>query len=414
MTSTHAPSNPAPATEPPLRLAEGVELVGEYKDSGFKTAPWIVRRDDGQVVQLPRMLYLIAEGADGSRSHEQIGAVVSEATERGVDAQAVAVLAENLRSLGVLTAPDGSSPQIQKVDPLLALKFRTSVVPQGLTRTLTTVFRPLFSTPIVVAVVLGLIALDVWLLGIHGIDPGLRAVIYSPALLLVLLGGVVLATAFHEIGHATACRYGGAEPGVMGVGIYIVWPAFYTDVTDAYRLGKAGRLRTDLGGIYFNAIFALAIAGLFLATGFEPLLLLVLIQNFAMLQQLLPLLRLDGYYIISDLTGVPDMFSRIKPVLQSLLPGREASPQVTELKSWVRRVVTVYVLSVVPLLLFSFALMLVHAPRAFATAYDSVGVQWDKVAAADGAIPGAAGVLQLAALVLPCAGIALTTGRVGT
>ena len=45
----------------------------------------------------------------------------------------------------------------------------------------------------------------------------------------------------------------------MGAGLYIVWPAFYTDVTDAYRLGRGGRLRTDLGGIYFNAIFALAI-----------------------------------------------------------------------------------------------------------------------------------------------------------
>ena len=47
----------------------------------------------------------------------------------------------------------------------------------------------------------------------------------------------------------------------MGVGIYIVWPAFYTDITDAYRLGKGGRLRADLGGMYFNAIFALAVGG---------------------------------------------------------------------------------------------------------------------------------------------------------
>ena len=34
----------------------------------------------------------------------------------------------------------------------------------------------------------------------------------------------------------------------MGAGLYLVWPAFYTDVTDSYRLGRAGRLRTDLGG----------------------------------------------------------------------------------------------------------------------------------------------------------------------
>jgi putative peptide zinc metalloprotease protein len=404
----------APVREPPLRLADGVELVGEYKDSGFKTPPWIARRADGQVVQLPRMLYVIAERADGQRSHEAIGADVSEATQRGVDGSAVELLAENLRALGVLAAPDGSSPVVEKVDPLLALKFKTAVVPERLTNVLTTIFRPLFVSPVVGLVVVGLIALDVWLLGFHGISQSLRAVIYSPALLLMLFGGVVLATAFHEIGHATACRYGGATPGAMGIGLYVVWPAFYTDVTDAYRLDKRGRLRTDLGGIYFNAIFALATAGLYFATRFEPLLLIVLIQNFAMLQQLLPLLRLDGYYIISDLTGVPDMFSRIKPVLQSLRPGREVSETVSELKPWVRRVVVAYVLTIVPLLLLSFVLMLLHAPRAFATAYDSVGVQWDKISSADGPLAGAAGVFQLLALVLPCAGMVLTTGRVGT
>src|SRR3954453_17055994 len=165
--------------------------------------------------------------------------------------------------------------------------------------------------------------------------------------------------------------------------------------------------------VYFNAIFALAAAGAYFATGFEPLLLVVLLQNFAILQQLLPLLRLDGYYIISGLTGVPDMLARIKPVLLSMLPGREADPRVTELKPWVRAVVTGYVCTIVPVLILSFVLIIVHAPRAFATAYDSAGVQWDKIAAAPGKAAAATGVVQLALLVLPCMGMVLTSGRVG-
>ena len=95
----------------------------------------------------------------------------------------------------------------------------------------------------------------------------------------------------------------------MGVGIYIVWPAFYTDVTDAYRLGRGGRLRADLGGVYFNCVFVLVIAAAYAVTGFEPLLVLVIVQHMQILQQFLPFLRLDGYYILSDLTGVPDMFT---------------------------------------------------------------------------------------------------------
>ena len=49
-----------------------------------------------------------------------------------------------------------------------------------------------------------------------------------------------------------------------------------------------------------------------------------------------------------------------------------------------RVVVTGYVLTVVPLLLFALLMALLHAPRMFATAYDSLGVQYDKVSAALG------------------------------
>ena len=88
-----------------------------------------------------------------------------------------------------------------------------------------------------------------------------------------------------------------------------------------------------------------------------------------------------------------------------------------ELKPWVRVVVTAYVLTVVPLLVFALLMALLHAPRVFATAYDSLGVQYDKVAAAvsDGAgADVAVGLAAAAALVLPAAGIALTFARVGT
>src|SRR5262249_26037536 len=49
------------------RLAEGIELIGEYQGSGFIQAPYIVRRADGQVIQLPRLLYLLAVSVDGQR-----------------------------------------------------------------------------------------------------------------------------------------------------------------------------------------------------------------------------------------------------------------------------------------------------------------------------------------------------------
>ena len=403
---------------PPVpRLAAGVELIGEFEGSGFKTPPYIARRGDGQVVQMPRMLFALAEQIDGHADADAIAERFSHAIERHVKAADVQMLIdEQLRPLGIVVAtPEDEERELGKVDPLLALKFRAAVVPDHAVRSLTTLFRPLFLPPVMAAVVLAFVGLDGWLFFVHGVSQSLRHVLYQPALMLMLIGGVVLATAFHEIGHATACRYGGAKPGVMGVGVYIVWPAFYTDITDAYRLGKWGRLRTDVGGMYFNAIFALLAAGAYALTSFEPLLLLVLLQTFAIMQQALPFLRLDGYYILSDLTGVPDIYLRIRPLLRSLVPGGDDDGQVSALRSWVRVVVTTYVVAMAAFLLVAAVGIVINLPRVVATGYDSSALHFQAIGPdfSHGQAPkGALDVVETLFLILPAAGLVYTGIRI--
>ena len=266
---------------------------------------------------------------------------------------------------------------------------------------------------VTVALVLGLLAFDVWLFAIHGLADGLRTALYNPELLLAVLASVVVATAFHEFGHASACRYSGGRPGVMGVGFYLVYPAFYCDVTDAYRLSRAGRLRTDLGGVYFNGIFALLAGGVFFATGQEAALLAAAVQHLILLQQLLPLMRFDGYYVLTDLTGVPDILSRIKPIFRSLVRGRDHEPQVAELKPWVRVVVTAYLLTLVPTLSFLFVWMVMGAPRILATVYDSFGLQLDRFQGAVGLADAGVAAVGILALVLPVVAMTLSLTRVG-
>jgi cytoskeletal protein RodZ len=415
-------SGPSPAQP---ELADGIELIGKYKGSGFKEQPYLVRREDGQVIQLPELLYLVAEEIDGTRGYAAIAERVSERFGRGLEADDARMLVEEkLSPLGLLATSDehdgsdgdrGSEAaglQPETADPMLALRFKVAVIRPDVVRAITTVFRPLFLPALVIAVIGGLVAVDVWLFFMHGVAGSLRQVVYQPLLVVLILGLLTVSAAFHEIGHATACRYGGANPGAMGAGIYVVWPAFYTDVTDAYRLDRPGRLRTDLGGIYFNAIFIIATAGAYFLTGYEPLLLLIPVQHFQMLFQLLPMLRLDGYYVISDLTGVPDMLGRIKPVLRSLLPWRKTEPAVTELKPWARAVVTLYVLVTVPALAFAFGLMFLNLPRIAATGYDSFFLQLDRIRHTGSGLSTGVGALQLVILILPVFGIALTTTRV--
>jgi putative peptide zinc metalloprotease protein len=391
------------------RLADGIELVGEYKDSGFKTAPYIARRSDGQVIQMSPLAYAVAEACDGRRGYQEIAATASQSIDRHMSSDHARFVVENkLRPVGVLAGIDGKTPELKRSDPMLALKLRAALVPEGVVEGLTTIFRPLFWPPIVVGVLVGLVALDYYVFVLHGVAQGVRSMLYQPTLMLLVLALIILSAAFHEIGHATACRYGGAKPGVLGAGIYIVWPALYSDVTDAYRLGKGGRLRTDLGGVYFNVIFMLATAGAYFWTHYEPLLVVIALQNIEIIHQFLPFLRLDGYYIIADLTGVPDIFGRIRPVLRSLIPGRETPPEVAELKPWVRVAVTAWVLVTIPVVICIYGFLVLNAPRIFATAWDSLLKQVHIGSAAwshgDWLLLGLA-VLQAILLTLPSVGL---------
>jgi putative peptide zinc metalloprotease protein len=397
------------------RLAEGVELIGEYEGSGFREPPSLVRRADGQMIQLPALLYSIAARADGSRTFGDIASEISDEIKRGLDADQVQYLVEEkLRPLGVLAAADGSSPEMSKPDPFLGLKMRMGVISERTSGALGGLFRPLFLPPVVLSLLAAFVAVDVWLFFVHGVAQALRQSILHPGLFLPLFLAVVVAAAFHEIGHAAACRYGGGTPGKMGCGLYLAWPAFYTDVTDAYRLGRRARLRTDLGGVYFNVVIILATVGAYFVTGFEPLLLLVVISHFEIVHQLLPVVRLDGYYIVADMTGVPDLFARIGPILRSLKPGHEPDERVTVLKPWVRVAVTAWVLVVVPLLVFELLIVLIHLPRMIGTGVASGRQLWHGAAASfshSDVLGGVSSAVQILVLAIPLVGIVLMLVR---
>jgi putative peptide zinc metalloprotease protein len=391
------------------RLAKQVELLGEYEGSGFNEPHYLLRRADGQVIQLSRLLYLVVANLDRQESLGQVAQRVTEQVGRGLSAEQVNFLVEQkLRPLGILATAGSDLPRLQRPNPLLALKFHGVLLPERPVRVVADALRFLFVPPFVVAVLAGLVAVDAWLFLGHGIGGAARQMLLHPLLVLFVLGLLLVSMAFHECGHAAACRYGGAEPGVMGVGLYILWPAFYTNVTDVYRLGRRGRLRTDLGGVYFNVIFILATAGAYFLTRFEPLLILIVIQHLEILQQFMPFLRLDGYYVVSDLVGVPDLFGRIKPVLRSLLPSRRIDPRVKELRPWTRGVVTAWVLLVIPILGGNLALLVIQGPRFLAITERSFLIQVDLLTSGirgSSAATVAVGVVSILMLALPVLGL---------
>lgn len=74
------------------RLTPGRQLLGAYQGSGSSEVPYLVRRADGTMVQLPRLLYEVAAGADGRSIVDSIASRVGGAMARSVTADDVAYL----------------------------------------------------------------------------------------------------------------------------------------------------------------------------------------------------------------------------------------------------------------------------------------------------------------------------------
>jgi putative peptide zinc metalloprotease protein len=396
----------------PLRLLPGIELLGQLHGSGLREPPHLVRRPDGQVVQLSRLLYLVARHAEPHTDLEEIAARVGDELDLRLRPDQVEYLLEQkLHPLGVVAGADGSSPALERVNPIFGLRMRVGVVsPQSVGR-LGAALRWLFLPPVMACVVGTLVAFDIWLLTSHGISAGLTQVIQTPSIALALFALTAASLAFHELGHAAGCRYSGGRPGAIGVGVFVVWPAFYTDVTDSYRLRRAGRLRTDLGGMYFNAVFCVALSIAYVITGFEPLVIAIVAQHILVVDQFLPWLRLDGYYVMADLIGVADLFQRIGPVLRGMLPGRAADPRVEELKPWARTAVKVWVLTTVVVLTTGVTYAILHAPPFLEKAWASLLQQIDtleRALSADHLDLAVAAAVSAVILVLPVLGLTLT------
>jgi putative peptide zinc metalloprotease protein len=395
----------APAAPPRPARAQGVQLIGEMAGSGYRRPPSLVRRADGQTLQLTPLLYQVLCAMDGERTYAGVAEVVSQRIGKLATARDILFLSESkLRPLGLLRGLDGSEPETQKASPLLGLRCKLTVTNPDVTRRITAPFAALFHPLVAIPMVAAFAAATVWLMFEKGLASATHEAFYEPGLLLLVFVLTVLSAGFHEFGHAAACRYGGATPGAMGFGLYLVWPVFYTEVTDSYRLGRAGRLRVDLGGLYFNAVFAMAMLGVWAIVRWDALLLVIGAQVLQMVRQLAPLVRFDGYHILADLIGVPDLFAHIKPTLLGLLPHRWGAPETKVLKGWARAVVTLWVLAVVPLLAFFFGLMVKVLPRLAITAWDSLGRQWAAFGVnwADGDVYGmGVRVLSVLAICLP-------------
>lgn len=139
-----------------------------------------------------------------------------------------------------------------------------------------------------------------------------RVKVYMVVGLIIFM---LISSFFHELGHASACKYFGVRHGGIGFGLYLNFPVLYTDVTEVWKLDRAQRCVVNMAGVYFQCYLLIGLLAGFLFTGNDTLRYLILIINLGFLMTLNPFFKFDGYWIASDLLGVPNLRTRSKELL---------------------------------------------------------------------------------------------------
>ncbi len=132
----------------------------------------------------------------------------------------------------------------------------------------------------------------------------------------VLWVTLIVLKVFHEFGHAYACRYLGGSVPEMGLAFVLGAPCAYVDASSAWKLSNPWhRIGISMGGMFAESFLA-AIA-LIVWVGAEEGIVRTVAQNVVVLATAVtvlfninPLMKFDGYYVLTDLIREPNMRAR--------------------------------------------------------------------------------------------------------
>lgn len=127
---------------------------------------------------------------------------------------------------------------------------------------------------------------------------------------------LVFAKLCHEFGHAYMAKRAGCRVQSMGLAFMVLFPLFYTDVSDAWRVtDRRSRLLIGAGGILAELLLAtIALLAWSLLTDGPWRTAAFMLASATWLTTLVvnlnPFLRFDGYFLLSDLWRVENLQER--------------------------------------------------------------------------------------------------------
>ncbi len=149
----------------------------------------------------------------------------------------------------------------------------------------------------------------------------------NPLIPLLLYVLVLFHVMLHELGHGVVCKHYGGQVPRLGVMFYLATFIFYCDTTASLNFPRRQRLLVSLGGpIVSFAVLGVGLwtAGAMAGSGsmWETVFMIFSIINFfALVMGFNPFIKMDGYYLLSDLTNIPNLRDRSFRFLQRRLLG---------------------------------------------------------------------------------------------
>jgi putative peptide zinc metalloprotease protein len=142
-----------------------------------------------------------------------------------------------------------------------------------------------------------------------------------PAYVLFLLSLLV-----HEFGHASACARYRVRPSDIGFTIYLIYLAFYSNVSAAWQLKRRQRVIVDLGGVFFQLSIGAVFVAVYLVSEWEPLRVAFLMILASCVFMLNPVFKFDGYWVVADALGVTNLGRQPRRILGYLLDRLRGRP----------------------------------------------------------------------------------------
>lgn len=142
---------------------------------------------------------------------------------------------------------------------------------------------------------------------------------------LVMAVVISLTKLLHELGHAFQFKRFGGECHEIGVMIFFMTPTMYCNTSDSWLLkSKWQRAAIGLGGIYVElfvmsiAVFVWVLTDTGSVSHYAAMNLILVCSVSAVLMNGNPLVKYDGYFVLSDLLEIPNLQQRAGQAVEKL------------------------------------------------------------------------------------------------